>query len=362
MDERQIEKKFEKRFLYYFVQITGWFLYGFIALLVSLSQNKPLNIKLLSGIFAIVVIGILTTEILHLKILKNKWILIKPVLLLKKIIPFSLLLSLTAYILQTIWMLLMGSTFQFHPLDAVLGMINWWILISIWVVLYYLYNYVNRWQNEALLESRLEAAKAQAELNQLKNQINPHFIFNSLNSIRALIDESPENAKLSVTLLASLIRKTLSVGQKDFISIKEELEIVESYLKIEKIRFENRLSFEIVMHEDVANCLIPPLIIQTLTENSIKHGISKLKNGGKVLIECKPVNEQLKITIQNDTPANTYQKIQDIQTSNTGLGLKLTYKRLELLYSNNFILEIYAKDNRFTVNIFIPCNIQNYKL
>src|SRR5690606_38237133 len=125
-----------------------------------------------------------------------------------------------------------------------------------------------------------QAVKNEIELNRLISQLNPHFVFNSMNSIRALIDEDPKLAKQAVTELSNVLRNFLLMGKKTMVAFSEELKMVKDYLSLEKIRFEEKLQIIIKVDDDCMNFLVPPLMIQTLVENGIKHGTSKLPEGG----------------------------------------------------------------------------------
>ena len=117
------------------------------------------------------------------------------------------------------------------------------------------------------------------ELNNLKSQLNPHFIFNALNSIRALVDENPSKSKQAINQLSNILRNSLASDKKGLTKFEDELKIVKDYLGLESIRFEERLKTEFDIHPDSQKFLVPPLMIQTLVENGIKHGISKLTAG-----------------------------------------------------------------------------------
>lgn len=354
MDEQAINTQKNKRYLYWFLQLSGWTLYGFITFLVALTQGKNINAYLISGIMFIMFTGIVTSELFRKIVIKKQWLQDNLTILLKRTIPLTFLLSLIAYSVQLLFIHFTNpSGIKFSWLDFIIGTMNWWILLIIWHLIYLIFHYFNKLRNEELINTRLLAAKAQSELNQLKTQINPHFIFNSMNSIRALVDESPENAKKAITQLANLLRKTLSLGQRNLISVKEELEIVNAYLSIEKIRFENRLQYIIEADEESSPYAIPPLLLQTLTENAVKHGISHLTKGGEIRLTCKYLPEKyLKITITNDiVPDSAF-------TKNTeGMGLSLVRKRMDLLYGKDYVFEIHEdkNQNKIIVEIFIPC-------
>jgi LytS/YehU family sensor histidine kinase len=170
-----------------------------------------------------------------------------------------------------------------------------------------------------------------------------------MNSIRALIDENPLKAKEAITKLSGILRATLLLDKGKEISLKDELNLVKDYLKLEHIRFEDRLTYEFKISDEVLNYKIPPFIIQTQVENAIKHGISKLPGDGFILIEAFERNKILIIKVINSGKLN-------LEKSLTGLGFKNSEQRLLLLYGNDGKINIKEIENRVIVDINIPLN------
>ena len=174
------------------------------------------------------------------------------------------------------------------------------------------------------------------ELNNLKSQLNPHFIFNALNSIRALVDENPKKSKHSITQLSNILRNSLLSDKRKLTTFNEELRMVKDYLGLETIRFEERLKTTFEIHPDSNMFLVPPLMLQTLVENGVKHGISKLKEGGEISLKTSFTEEKFIIQIRN---SGNY-KLNGSSKSRPGLGLKNTKHRLELLFGESASVEI----------------------
>ena len=172
-------------------------------------------------------------------------------------------------------------------------------------------------------------------------------MFNSMNSIRALIDEDPAKAKVAVTQLSNILRTTLLMDKGKEIVLKDEINLVKDYLNLEHIRYEERLSYEFKIAEDVQNYLIPPFMIQTQVENAIKHGISKLPGKGNIIIEAFKLLDVLKIKVSNTGKLNTDKPL-------TGIGFKNSIQRLELLYGNHGEIFINEVNNFVVVEINIP--------
>jgi LytS/YehU family sensor histidine kinase len=192
----------------------------------------------------------------------------------------------------------------------------------------------------------------QIELNNLRSQLNPHFIFNALNSIRALVDENPAKSKQAINQLANILRKSLTSDKKGLTKFEDELKIVKDYLGLESIRFEERLKTEFSIHPDSHHFLVPPLMIQTLVENGIKHGISKLKEGGIIQLNTTVRDGSLRIQIRNSG-----HMVNGAKRSKGGLGIKNTIQRLKLIYGDRSAFRIANENDNFVLTeIIIPPN------
>lgn len=198
-------------------------------------------------------------------------------------------------------------------------------LMAIWILAYHIYHYHQNKLETAEQNAELLVIAKQAQLDNLSNQLNPHFLFNSLNSIKSLIIESPNTARRAVDLLSDILRTSLYENETPFITIKEELALVKDYVDLEKIRFEERLSMSISMDEDIAKCLILPVSIQLLIENAIKHGIDKRIDGGNINLKISNKGDVIEIIVQNPGIITNKQR-------SGGIGLKNLTKRLQLHY------------------------------
>lgn len=224
------------------------------------------------------------------------------------------------------------------------------IILFLWSVLYFTYHYFDQY-NKAL---KYEASRVQIELNNLKSQLNPHFIFNALNSIRALVDENPLKSKQAINQLSTILRSSLASEKIRLTKFDDELKIVKDYLGLESIRFEERLKTEFDIDPESHNFFVPPLMIQTLVENGIKHGISKLTAGGIIQVKTIVEKGRLKIHIRNSGHL-----LNGAKRSTTGIGLKNTMQRLKLLYGDEAVFRIVNENDNFVLTeIVIPQNRQ----
>lgn len=239
-------------------------------------------------------------------------------------------------------------------LNVLLFIMTRTIIFVLWSTVYFTYHFFQKSRNEEIKNLQLEATRNEIELNNLKSQLNPHFMFNALNSIRALIDENPNNAKLAVTKLSNTLRNSLKMGKSNKVSIEEELSLIVNYSDIERIRFEERLTMRTDVPPELLEFEIPPLMIQTLVENAIKHGISKRLKGGEVFIEVKPEGSDLFIRVFN---TGTIDK--PINKSNPGIGLANTQKRIQLTYGEDSYFKLY--DDRVENITIAEIKIKDYK-
>src|ERR1700690_738961 len=190
---------------------------------------------------------------------------------------------------------------------------------------------------ELALESSLRGRDA--ELSALKAQINPHFLYNSLNSISALTSIDPARAREMCVSLADFLRLTLGMGEKLVIPLREELGLLEKYCAIEKVRFGARLKLEEEIQEEAKACLVPPLLLQPLLENAVVHGIAQMPEGGWIKLRAARDNDRVYVTVENswDPEAGSARR--------NGVGLKNVQRRLEARYGKVAQLEAKAEDD-----------------
>jgi two-component system, LytTR family, sensor histidine kinase AlgZ len=210
----------------------------------------------------------------------------------------------------------------------------------------------------ALEESRRAEARVletsvlarDAELRALKAQVNPHFLFNSLNSISALTSMDPPKAREMCILLADFLRTTLGLGEKRRISFAEELALLHRYLAIEKVRFGSRLNMEENIQDETKTFLLPPMLLQPLIENAVTHGIANLPEGGMVRLASSGHDGRLSISIENSfDPDST-------PLHRSGRGLKNVRDRLEASYGNEASMRVSTEAGRYLVELSIPAH------
>ncbi len=237
-----------------------------------------------------------------------------------------------------------------------------WRLISagflyfIIVLIYYLIVYYRDLQERYRTELKLKEAIVEGELNLLKSQINPHFLFNSLNSISSLTVSNGEKARDMIVKLSDFLRYTVTKEDTQFTSLEKEVGNVIRYLEIEKIRFGDKLKFEFVFSNKCNHVLIPVMLLQPLYENAVKHGV--YESTGTVLIktECEIKDNYLLILIKNNFESDV------VQRKGAGIGLKNIRDRLKLIYKHDQLLKTTKTGDEFMVELYIPYQQENEKV
>jgi sensor histidine kinase YesM len=249
---------------------------------------------------------------------------------------------------------------------------SYFILFFIWSLIYFMYHYVTKSRKQQLDTLQLEALVKELELQTIKAHINPHFIFNSLNSIRALVVENPERARAAVTELSNILRSSMQSEKHETVPLEKELDIVKDYLALENMRFEDRLKIEYQVDEDTLDQPVPPMMLQTLVENAIKHGISKQINGGIVKIISDFKGNFHELAVQNtgylngNANADASHSGKNLNAGNLyvvedhvgkGFGLSSTTNRLSLIYGDKASFEIkQLNPSLVQARILLPVN------
>jgi two-component system sensor histidine kinase AlgZ len=217
------------------------------------------------------------------------------------------------------------------------------LLYAVSVALHYMYI--------AQQESRdAELLARDAELRALKAQINPHFLFNSLNSITALTTVDPAKAREMCIRLSDFLRNTLGLGERETISWREELALSRTYLDVEQVRFGSRLRVEIDVDEACSDCLVPPLVLQPLIENAVKHGIATMVEGGLIRVEGHVVDGSMEVSVENDFDPDSP------SPRRHGLGLRNVRSRLMTRFGDKARLTAHVENNQFRAEMVVPYN------
>jgi len=338
-----------KKRLYWIFQVTGWSFWALLNILGISFQSTHFTPEMALPIIAESAYFFLITHVYRSQSKRKEWLQLASTDLIPKVIVSIVLMSVSVYLVRVgVSFLLNFYSVEMFSMANILGNVTANIIIlTLWSSIYFVFHYLEK-NTQSL---KYEVAMNEMKLNQLKSQINPHFIFNALNSIRALVDEEPSKSKRAINHLSNILRSSLVLDKKRLTSLKEELDTTKDYLALESIRFEERLSTEFNIDPDTENVQVPPMMLQTLVENGIKHGISKLKMGGRVTVDAKV---DLRIMILEIRNTGQYQ---DSRVNGTGQGLRNTRQRLELIYGDAAKLKIENEnENTVLTTVKIPLN------
>lgn len=346
-----------KAYLYWSAQFIGWGLFYF--LIYSLNYVSGLIIITPNFIFLGVqsfLLSLIITHLIRYVIVKFNWLKLNVWHIIWRSIILAVLSACLYEGTDQVFSSLITEDYYTNPDTNQLTVSRFFgsvflysILFSLWMSFYYTYLFIDKSRKQEIKNLQFEASKNEIELKNLRAQINPHFLFNSLNSIKALIEIDKSEAKDAITQLSSLLRQSITLSKNKLITIKEELEVVQTYVNLEKIRFEERINWNLQVDQETLSCHIPPLMIQTLTENAIKHGISKAINGGVINLKISKSNKKISILIENTGQLGKQEK------QSTGIGLENTRKRLNILFGKSASLLLYQCEDLVCVKIEFEC-------
>lgn len=330
---------------YYKAQILGWSVYIMISTAVFILSGTELNLSVFGGIYLVFALGLIVTHLYRMAIIQLGWLDFDLFKIAPRVLAACILLAIGFHwIYLNILNLAFGWNKVFLWNDQ--NLFAWAMLFFIWNLIYFAYIFFQRYRKEEIKNLKLEAARNEYELRRLRDQMNPHFIFNAMNTIRALIDEDPNKAKGAVTQLSNVLRSSLQTGKHELIPLERELQIVKDYLDIERMRYEERLIVEFDIAPETLSSSIPPLMLQTIVENCIKHGIAKLPKGGTIVIRSLSNSDYTEIEVLN---SGQYVANSD---SDSTLGLENTRNRLDLSFGKRAWMTIGNQDDE-TVKTFI---------
>ncbi|MFC3813036.1 sensor histidine kinase [Lacihabitans lacunae] len=330
---------------YWIFQVLGWTFYTlsqFIDYLMIFNFDYQELEDLIFSSLINIMVGISLTHFFRIIFKNYNWIkLTIPQLIIRSALSVFIITSLLAAVNITLDETLIDTSKLNWLIKDLIYVVNFSKPVLIWVLIYIFYAYTNERRNDAVERIKLQASIEASEAKILRAQINPHFMFNALNSIRALILEDPSIAQKGITQLSNILRSALVADRKTTISLKEELKTIEDYLELEKIRYEERLQIKWQIEPASLSVQVPPMMLQTLVENAIKHGVQKASRWGFVEIFTQISEGFLWIKIRNTgTLRNTENTNED-----GGFGLTNTQKRLKILYHNKAIFDIFQEDS-----------------
>lgn len=336
--------------LYWVLQIVGWSSFALINLLfVSLARG--ITAVQVGAYFSLASFYLLSTHALRYVVKKQEWFNLPIARLTVNALLSLVLLSLMNTVAQVLINLGFDTLNVYEDLRPLIILVNVFISFlyySLWALMYFLFHFLDSYNTTLKYQAKINEIK----LNHLRSQLNPHFIFNALNSVRALVDENPLKAKSAITQLSNILRYSLVMDNKTLISFEDEFNTVKDYLNLEKIRFEERLNIDFHIEDKAYRYHLPPMMLQTIVENAIKHGISNLVKGGIVDLKCiVGEEEKLIIIVKNSGQL----KLNNNKKKSEGHGINNTVQRLKLIYGNKASFKIFNSGSDFVITeIRIP--------
>jgi two-component system LytT family sensor kinase len=340
---------------YWLYQSVGWGLFLLINVFFAVSFDK-FNSLFVLRLLIFVTLGVGFTHLMR-RVIQKINLLQRPLNtqifgFLMVTFGFSLVISFLDYWIIDVFSLRSPDDLnESGSFIFIVNFFNAFIYLIIWNMIYFIQHYIHASRKQKLDTLRLQALVKELELKTIKSHINPHFIFNALNSIRALIEENPSRARDAITELSNILRSSMQAENVETVPLTRELDIVRDYLALEHIRFEDRLKVEYEIDERTLNHPVPFMMLQTLVENAIKHGISRNVAGGTVRIISALRGGHHELIVRNTGQLNG-------SIGREGFGLQSTSQRLGLLFGEDAGFRIHdLADNTVEARVTIP--VQN---
>jgi two-component system, LytTR family, sensor histidine kinase AlgZ len=314
---------------YWICQLVGWSLFGLITAAIP-TLYGGMRPAVVGRAVVGAVLGVLLTDALRRHMRRHGWLRLPTGRLFLRITAASLaiaglmVLGVLPFLLAIIPVKRAGALAAISAGHA--------MTILLWCGIYLAVHHIRVVREAERERWRLQVAMQATELRALRAQLNPHFLFNNLNSLRALVGEDPARAQEAVTGLAGLLRYALQSSRVQTVALERELEATRHYLELEALRFEARLHYRIDVDPDAMEHQVPPMLLQTLVENAIKHGIARLPEGGSVLIEARRQTTDLLIRVTNTGRLDG--------ADPEGTGLANSQERLRLLFGDRATLSL----------------------
>ena len=324
--------------------VCAWFFFFFYYKRYSEINSYTIGASLINLIVAIITVYTFNYHLIPNILLKNKK---------RKFFAFAFVTIVMFFYIQLLLTLLLvvkqlSDGYHLFPemLDIVMLFFNLFFVVFIAIAI----KFYKRWNEKDFQEQKVQKEKVEAELQMLKTQINPHFLFNTLNSIYVLAMKQSEQTANTVMKLSDILDYILYRIDTPKIAISNEIKIIENYIELEKIRFSNRIDINFTTDLKSQGIQIPPMLIIPFIENAFKHGVAKSIEKSWIKISLKETDGALNILVAN---SKTQSKVED---KTGGIGLMNVKKRLSLLYKEKYELNIFEEQMQYTVSLSIPIN------
>ena len=333
-------------------QLLGWALFAaFNAVIQTFLSLSPMLV-FFNSVFAMLA-GLVVTSVYRELIRRVNW-------LKWRINHLIIFIVFTTFLLALAWLLVNGLLFKMIApgyqitRNEILGnLVNGSLIFLIWNLVYFFFQYFSKYHRSEIEKLKLAVEIKDAQLGTLKAQIKPHFVFNTLNNIKALILEDKHKARSMLVNFSELLRYALLHSKHELVLLKDEVEILQQYLELLSIQYEDRLSYKLEVDEVILEEKIPPMVLQLLVENGIKHGIAISQNGGELIITIYKNAEHLFIDVKN---TGSLKQKSNVETS-LGTGLNNIKERLKLIYGAKAKLNLTEKAPYVIASVHLPTNL-----
>jgi hypothetical protein len=351
-----------KRLLWQCLLWTGYFA---VSILLA-AQYMPLTSGIVLIMFMVSAGLFASSEVLRRVVLKRRWLDLAGWPLLWRVLVF---VPACAAVVQAVIFVVVRVTFLAgwitmptggpdYRLGAAVGYVfNTSIMLWLWSAAWITWQYVRRFREGEVAKYRAEAAQAKLELDVLKAQVNPHFMFNALNNLRAMINEDKDKARDMVTRLSNILRHTLYHSRRDRVTVAEELGVVRDYVALEQLHYEHNLRVDWQIGDGIQDATLPPMLLQLLVENAVKHGIAKTVGGGEVGIHLygETHSGARRLCIRVTNPGDWEPSASGgTEPASQGLGLSNLRERLARVSGEGAVCKIESKDGNVQVSVEIP--------
>jgi two-component system sensor histidine kinase AlgZ len=340
------------------LQLLGWSAYFavfFLAAIPNITNRFPM-VRCLTGLTsAFIATFVLRALCRHALRRNNSW--------LQAMLQVGLVAGVLAIACAIVgeWAALVsiGLPMTWQDLRGAFAVLPLSLVLPLWSSLYLGIKHYQAFQTEHERAIRAEALAREAKLHALKNQLNPHFLFNTLNAVSTLtIQNNPDAANRMIGQLAAFLRMTLGEGDATEVPLSREVSMTEQYLQIEKARLGERLELQLAIAPEVRDALVPNMLLQPLVENAIRHGIAPATSGGRLTIQANRVNGRVQIRITDDGIGMKIRSCED-GTHRGGMGLAATVERLRVLYGNDHRFAVrWPQQGGCQVEIELPIHVQ----
>jgi len=344
-----MERKYKNLF-YWVFQIIGWSIFGafLFASIFAFSEGPP-NPKVIHLQIIIILVCFVLSHLLRSFYKKQKWYELSLIKVLPRIIITSLISATLAQIIIHLLMITVLDWSSFRSIvisEIPMYIANVFVVYLVWSIIYFSYQYYEKAQDARFAQIESEKALKEAELIALKAQINPHFMFNALNNIRAMVLEDTKKAREMISNLSELLKYSIQFNANEKVKLKDEIKIVKDYLNLESVQYEDRIKYHLEIEIETLEKEIPPMVIQLMVENAVKHGISQLNDGGKINIKTYLDANNLVIEVSNTGKLK--------KSGSSGIGLKNAVERIRIVFNKEPVLSLTQISNEVLAQLKIP--------